>query len=110
MTVVWDGRRSGPGGAHLVTEEHHRTIAIPPPTRPSATALVLQQLADRPMTVRELAATLKLDSGNVNGSLYFLRLKALVEVVRVERRGRCFAGRRNEQVYGLTDAGKRAVV
>lgn len=107
--VLWDGRRDGPGGRQLFTEEEHR-VEHPEPTRRRATEsdvrdareAVLAQLERQAQTMRELAASTGLTTERINGALYALRHVGRVRIVGEKpRSGRCF-GRIIEAIYGIT--------
>lgn len=109
--VLWDGRRNGPGGAYLCTDEH--PIVQPVSTRQPVvmravpvSEIVLGALVNGPQTLREIADAHGLDGTNVNSALHQAKKKGLVEVVGVRTveggygRGSNY-GRKGESIYAL---------
>jgi hypothetical protein len=107
LTVVWDGRRSGPGGAYLGLDEHE--TAPPPPTTPrresnrELRARVLASLRKAPKTMLELADDVGASMERVNGVLWSLRQTHAVVVVGERPRADVRYGRRIENVYGADE-------
>lgn len=103
--VIWDGRRNGPGGAHLFAEDQDFALAVPvrqPPRRVIRAVpvidLVLMALGQAPATLREIANALGVDRTNVNSALFQLKKKGLIEVVGVRLESR---GRKGDSIYGV---------
>jgi hypothetical protein len=88
-TVVWDGRRQGPGGAYLAAEVEAvvaATAAPHPPQQPRQSSgdvgrLVLVSLQGGPKTLRELVDDTGLSMDRVNEALYVLQRYRDVERV-----------------------------
>lgn len=105
-TVVWNGRRDGPGGAQLFTPEE--VPHTPPPgrqARHTRRAQVLGSLRGSPRTLAQLAAALACTTAEIDGVVYALRKAGRVTVVReIPAHGRRW-GRGTTYVYGLAGGG-----
>lgn len=107
LTVVWDGRRQGPGGAMLFAEEVITKAA--PETVTARRCRVAGEsqrrvrvsLQVRPQSYRELIASTRLSESIVNGALYKMKLAGEVIVVSERRASGKFFSRSVEAVYGL---------
>ncbi|MDP2319595.1 MAG: hypothetical protein Q8O42_09695 [Acidobacteriota bacterium] len=103
-SVVWDGRKQGPGGALLFGPESEarqpdlRTVV----SLAAAREAILLQLRRQPQTMRELAAASGLSMDAINGALYRMRKVGDVAVVDQRSEGGRW-GRKTENIYGLTE-------
>lgn len=108
FTVIWDGRRSGPGGSQLFTEEFQPSsghvearprIRVAEVTVREAVTAFLQR---GPMTQRELVAETGLGMERINSALYSLRQAGRVHVIAERPLPHAKYGRTAEYVYALT--------
>lgn len=107
MTVVWDGRREGPGGPYLFAK--HQPVRVldvsvrPAARRSDAVAMRRRVLValNRPQTMREIAAQLGETVERVNEALWLLKRWGSIQIVGERRRtdGRMSYGRTAENVY-----------
>ena len=110
-TVIWDGRRSGPGGAFLFVEPETPAEAGSLPryrtrqrvSRAQVAASITKLLDDDgPLTMRELCQASGFSVDRVNRVLYIMRRRGQVVVAGERPRvGSGGYGRDVESLYGL---------
>lgn len=100
--VVWDGRRNGPGGAHLFIPEE---VPHEPPSaqqeRRTLREQVLGSLRDAPRTLAQLAADTGASTAKVAGVLHACRKVGAICIVRRDATKVQAFGRRWVTVYGV---------
>ena len=109
VTVIWDGRRAGPGGAYIFADQHPTLIPASAwrVDRTSVRATVERLLQQKPMTMRQLADASGVDVHNINGALSQLQKHDVVAVIgsvpltRADGR-QAYYGRSKEKLYALT--------
>lgn len=108
FTVLWDGRRGGPGGSQLFTNEYQPPATPIAPDRQctrlseaTVREAVTEHLARAPMTQRELAAATGLGKERINSALYYMRQTGLVAIIAERQMSTAKYGRTAEYVYAF---------
>lgn len=102
--VAWDGTRAR-NPYVIVAPEVPQDPPPPPPAPMSVAQQVIDALRHGGMSARRLTAAMEMPGASVNNALYRLQAAGFVEVCGT---GWNHARGQTEQIYGLTEKGRRA--